>query len=63
MEDFVLNVLVDLCSRSFYLISESDTREIKCDTTDEFMRVLRVCDELLPPNAIIYKELVTQEDK
>ena len=64
MEDFVLNVEVDFCSRTFALISEhGDRREIKCETPDEFMRVLRVCDELLPPKAIIYKELATQKDK
>mgnify|MGYP005703658547 CR=1 FL=1 len=64
MEDFVLNVVVDLCSRSFSLVSEyGDIRNIKCDTVDEFLRVLRVCDELLPPDAIIYKELATQKDK
>ena len=64
MEDYVLNVVVDLCSRSFSLVSEhGDIRNIKCDTVDEFLRVLRVCDELLPPDAIIYKELATQKDK
>ena len=64
MEDFVLNVEIDFCSRTFALSSEQgDRREIKCDTVDEFMRVLRVCDELLPPKAIIYKELATQKDK
>ena len=64
MEDFVLNVEVDICSRTFALISEQgDRREIKCETPDEFMRVLRVCDQLLPPEDIIYKELATQKDK
>ena len=38
MEDFVLNVVVDLCSRSFSLVSEhGDIRNIKCDTVDEFL--------------------------
>ena len=64
MDDFILTVEIDLCSRSFSLLSENgDTRMIKCDTTDEFMRVLRVCDQLLPPEGIIYKELITQKDK
>ena len=64
MDDFILTVEIDLCSRSFSLLSENgDTRMIKCDTTDEFMRVLRVCDQLLPPESIIYKELITQKDK
>tara|TARA_B100001093_G_scaffold399352_1_gene386816 strand:- start:118 stop:312 length:195 start_codon:yes stop_codon:yes gene_type:complete len=64
MDDFVLTVEIDVCSRSFILLSENgDERLITCETTDEFMRVLRVCDQLLPPDAIIYKELATQKDK
>ena len=64
MDDFVLIVEIDVCSRSFVLLSEnSEERLIACETTDEFLRVLRVCDQLLPPEAIIYKELVTQTDK
>tara|TARA_B100000927_G_C16348411_1_gene422286 strand:+ start:642 stop:836 length:195 start_codon:yes stop_codon:yes gene_type:complete len=64
MNDFVLNVEIDICSRSFALLSENgDKRLISCVTIDEFMRVLRVCDQLLPPESIIYKELTTQKDK
>lgn len=64
MDDFVLLVEIDVCSRSFTLLSENGSeRLINCETTDEFMRVLRVCDQLLPPEAIIYKELTTQKDK
>ncbi len=64
MDDFILNVEIDLCSRTFSLLSENgEKRIIKCDTIDEFMRVLRVCDQLLPPERIIYKELATQKDK
>ena len=64
MDDFVLIVEIDVCSRSFMLLSENgEERLIACETTDEFLRVLRVCDQLLPPEAIIYKELVTQTDK
>ena len=64
MDDFVLMVEIDICSRSFSLLSENgDIRELKCDTLEEFMRVLRVCDELLPPEQIKYKELITQKDK
>ena len=64
MDDFVLLVEIDVCSRSFILLSENGSeRLISCETTDEFMRVLRVCDQLLPPDAIIYKELATQKDK
>ena len=64
MDDFVLTVEIDVCSRSYILLSENgEERLIICETIDEFMRVLRVCDQLLPPDAIIYKELATQKDK
>ena len=63
MDDFVLNVEIDVCSRSFILVSENgDERLIACQTADEFIRILRVCDQLLSPDQIIYKELVTQND-
>ena len=64
MDDFILIVEIDVCSRSFVLLSENgDERLIACQTADEFIMILRVCDQLLSPDQIIYKELVTQKDK
>ena len=64
MDDFILRVEIDIWSRSFYLLSENgDSRLIKCDTKEEFIRILRVCDELLLPDQVVYKELATQKDK
>ena len=64
MDDFILRVEIDICSRSFSLLSENgDSRLIKCDTKEEFIRILRVCDELLLPEQVVYKELATQKDK
>ena len=64
MDDFILVVEIDVCSRSFVLLSENgDDRLIACLTADEFIRILRLCDQLLSPDQIIYKELVTQKDK
>ena len=64
MDDFILRVEIDICSRSFSLLSENgDIRLIKCDTKEEFIRILRVCDELLLPDQVVYKELLTQKDK
>ena len=46
-EDFLSKVVVDMCSRSFLLVSENGTqRLVECDTPDEFLRVLQVCNEL-----------------
>ena len=64
MDDFILRVEIDIWSRSFSLLSENgDSRLIKCDTKEEFIRILRVCDELLLPDQVVYKELATQKDK
>tara|TARA_B100000508_G_C11409792_1_gene252680 strand:- start:59 stop:253 length:195 start_codon:yes stop_codon:yes gene_type:complete len=64
MDDYLFQVEVDICSRSFNLISDDGTsKKIFCDTTDEFMRIMRVCDELLDPNQILYKDLVLDKDK
>ena len=64
IDDFILRVEIDICSRSFSLLSENgDSRLIKCDTKEEFIRILRVCDELLLPDQVVYKELLTQKDK
>ena len=64
MDDFILQVEVDICSRSFNLISENgDIREVQCDTVDEFMRVLEVCDKMLEPEMIVYADLALTSDK
>ena len=50
MDDFVFEVVVDICSRTFKLKSDGgDNKIIACDDTDEFMRVLEVCDKMLEP--------------
>ena len=64
MEDFVFEVVVDICARTFKLKSETgDDKIIACEDTDEFMRVLEVCDKMLEPEMIIYAELALTSDK
>ena len=64
MDDYLFQVEVDICSRSFNLISDDgSSKKIFCDTPDEFMRIIRVCDELLEPIQIVYKDLVLDKDK
>ena len=48
MDDFVFEVVVDICSRTFKLKSDNgDNKIIACEDSDEFMRVLEVCDKCL----------------
>lgn len=56
--EFVDRVIIDLCAKSFLLLgSEEDEKLIQCDTTDEFMGVLKVCNEYLKADQIEYADL------
>ena len=64
MEDFVFEVVVDICARTFKLKSEDgDHKVIACENSDEFMRVLEVCDQMLEPQMIVYADLALTTDK
>jgi len=64
MDDFVFEVVVDICARTFMLKSDGgDNKIIACDNTDEFMRVLDVCDKMLEPEMIVYADLALTSDK
>ena len=64
MDDFVFEVVVDICSKTFKLKSDNgDNKIIACDNTDEFMRVLDVCDKMLEPEMIVYADLAITSDK
>ena len=64
MEDFVFEVVVDVCAKTFKLKSDKgENKIIACENTDEFMRVLDVCDKMLDPEMIIYADLSLTTDK
>ena len=64
MDDFVYEVVVDICARTFKLKSDKgDNKIIACDNTEEFMRVMEVCDQMLEPNMIVYADLALTTDK
>ena len=64
MEDFVYEVIVDICAKTFKLKSDNgNDKIIACDNTDEFLRVLEVCDQMLEPHMIKYAELALTTDK
>ena len=57
-ETFVKGVVVDVCSRSFLLLSDQgDEKFVQCDTAEQFMSVLDVCTEKLKEDQIEYAEL------
>ena len=64
MDEFIYEVEVDICARTFKLKSDKgENKIIACVNTDEFMRVLEVCDQMLEPCMIVYKELALTTDK
>ncbi len=64
MDEFIYEVEVDICAKTFKLKSDKgDNKIIVCEDTDEFIRVLEVCDKMLEPGMIVYKELALTTDK
>ena len=57
-ETFVQGVVIDVCTRSFLLLSDQgDERFIECETTEQFMNVLEVCTSQLNEDQIEYADL------
>jgi hypothetical protein len=63
-EAYVEGVLIDICSRTFLLISDQEEeRLIKCDTPEEFMNVMEVCTSHLNDDQIQYADLSVKGNK
>ena len=57
-DDFVNRTVVDVCTRSFLIIADDGKEKtVTCETTEQFMDVLEVVTELLPPDRIKYSSL------
>ena len=64
MDEFIFEVVVDICARTFKLkSSDGDNKVIACEGSEEFLRVLQVCDQMLEPDMIVYKDLALTTDK
>ena len=61
-EGYIECVLVDICKRRFVCVSDQDeTKPLVCDTMDEFMRVLEMCQTFLPEDSILWVDPLTVE--
>ena len=59
-DDWVNRTIIDVCNRSFLIISDDgEERTITCETAEEFMDVLEVVNKLLEPERIKYSNLKT----
>ena len=63
-EEYIDCVLVDMCSRRFACVSDQDdVKTLECETTDEFMRVLEVCQAFLPEDSVLWVDPAVIETK
>jgi|TARA_Y100000022_G_scaffold9135_1_gene7301 hypothetical protein len=57
-ETYVQGVVIDVCTRSFLLLSDKgDEKWVNCDSSEEFMNVLEVCTSHLNDDQIEYADL------
>ena len=56
-DEWLTRVVVDTCLRKFYLYSnEGETKELTCDSVDQFMNVLEVVRALVDESSVVYAE-------
>ena len=61
-ETYVAGVVIDVCTRSFLLLSdEGDEKMVECETAEQFMSVLEVCTDHLNDDQIEYADLAIKE--
>ena len=57
----VVKTIVDICSRYFKIVSdEGYIQLVQCETVQEFMDVLEVCQEFMDEDMLVYSEIITK---
>jgi len=57
----VVKTIVDICSRSFKIVSdEGHIQLVQCESVQEFMDVLEVCQEFMDEDMLVYSEIITK---
>ena len=57
----VVKTIIDICSRSFRIVSDQGHIQlVHCDTVQEFMDVLEVCQEFMDEDMLVYSEIITK---
>jgi len=57
----VVKTIVDICSRSFKIVSdEGYIQLVQCETVQEFMDVLQVVNEFMDEDMLVYSEIITK---
>ena len=61
-DDWVNRTIIDVCNRSFLIISDDgEEKFITCETPEQFMDVMEVVTDLLQPERIKYADLAIHE--
>ena len=65
-DEYVTATIVDICRRSFYLVSnEGIVQEITCESIEQFMDVLEIVEcvtEIDDQIQIIYSDIIVSEN-
>ena len=57
-EEMIMGVVIDICSRTFLLLSDQgDFKTLNCETPNQFMNVLELVKATLEDDQIEYAEL------
>ena len=57
----VVKTIVDICSRSFKIVSdEGYIQLVQCESVDEFMDVLEVVNDFMDEDMLVYSEIITK---
>ncbi len=60
----VVKTIVDICSRSFKIVSdEGYIQLVQCESVQEFMDVLEVCQEFMDEDMLVYSEIITKSKR
>jgi len=63
-EACVSGVVIDVCTRSFLLLSDKgEEKWVDCETAEQFMSVLEVCTSHLNDDQIEYADLAVRAEK
>jgi len=63
-QESVLGIVIDVCTRSFLLISdEGNEKHVECETVQEFMNVLEVVTANLEPDQIEYADIAVEGEE
>jgi len=57
----VVKTIVDICSRSFKIVSdEGYIQLVQCESAQEFMDVLEVVNDFLDEDMLVFSEIITK---